>query len=468
MTVPQKKIVEVSIESLSSEGRGLGVYTLPNKEKRKAEVAFTLPGEKALALLLGKRSGVRQTLLEEIIEASPLRQQHRCPHFAKCGGCQLQHMSYEEQLRWKQQKVEGLFGSKALPILACPSQFWYRNKMEFTFSENGAGAKFLGLILHNSRGRVIDLSVCYLVNPWFVAVLKQVKTWWEESGLQAYNAHKNSGTLRTLILREGKRTGELMALLTISPLLDGGLKKRHLDSFVEAVQKGVDEAAPLCSLGVVLRIQQTLKGRPTQFYQMLLKGPDTIHEVLEVGGGAYTFSISPTGFFQPNSEQAEVLFAKALSLAPLDENSVFLDLYCGCGTMGVLASARVKKVVGIEICRESVIDANENIRANRVGNMEVLQGDVGAVLEGLREKGELTGSLTVSVDPPRSGLSPQAIKTLLELRPKHIIYISCNPKTQSENVAAFCQNGYALTAIQPVDQFPQTIHVENIIILSLP
>jgi 23S rRNA (uracil1939-C5)-methyltransferase len=211
---------------------------------------------------------------------------------------------------------------------------------------------------------------------------------------------------------------------------------------------------------------------PTNFYEMHLHGPDHIRETLQVACTSdeppvnLTFKISPTAFFQPNTRQAEKLYSLAIQLTGLPERGVVYDLYCGTGTLGICAAHKAKHVIGIELSPEASLDARANATANAVGNVEILCGSVPDILDQLRREGGKHSPDLVMVDPPRAGLDPKAIRQLLDLRAPKILYISCNPVTQAENVIALVEAGYSIKVIQPVDQFPQTTHVENIVVLE--
>jgi 23S rRNA (uracil1939-C5)-methyltransferase len=462
---------EVEILQFTKKGNGLG--TTSGETVKQVEVPFTLPGEKVRALLRRKKGGAYSSQLEEILIPSPLRIAPRCVHFAVCGGCRWQHMSYWDQLKIKQEKIQSLFapllpsGIDILPIVPCDPPWQYRNKMEFSFSEDISGNKYLGLIMDNSRGKVLNLTECHLVNPWFIQALKAVKAWWGETDLQAYHPHADKGSLRTLIMREGMRTGDRLVMLTVSGRPEYALQKHHLESLVAFLQDAVEPVDPSSTLTIFLRIQQAVKGMETNFYEMLLYGPDHIREILniqtakEVAAIPLTFDISPSAFFQPNTKQAEKLYSLALQMLEVPSDSIVYDLYCGTGTLGICAAKQAKRVIGIEISPESSLDARTNAAKNRLSHVEIITG---AVRDVLKQK-TLPLPDIVMVDPPRSGLDADTIKHLIDLSPQKILYISCNPETQAENVKELQKAGYVIKAVQPVDQFPQTVHIENIMVL---
>lgn len=449
---------QLKIHSYSKRGHGLGTFKKTDQSpETNAEVVGTVVGDTAIVELGKKKKRMYTAALKEIACPSPDRVAPRCKHAGVCGGCTWQQKAYSAQLKVKEEKVAALFGQKPLPIIAAEDPWQYRNKMEYTFSQNKEGEKFLGLMIARSRGRVLNLEACHLTAPWFIRALKEVRAWWETSPLLAYHPSSNRGTLRTLTLREGKRTGEKMAFLTISGNQEYMINKTELEGFKKAILKALPGENP----SLFLRIHRAVKGRPTTFYEMHLDGPDLMKEELVISGKTYTFHISPDSFFQPNPLQAEKLFASALKLAVPKPTDTLFDLYCGTATLGIIFAPYVKEVIGIELNPYAICDGELNIKANQLTNMALKKGDVGYILETLDK-----GPSIAIVDPPRSGLDPSALKHLIRLSPKKILYISCNPVTQADNVASLKEAGYRLTALQSVDQFPHTYHLENIALLE--
>jgi len=263
-----------------------------------------------------------------------------------------------------------------------------------------------------------------------------------------------------------------MVMLTVSGNPDFALKHQQIEKFKAFVRDAVEPTHPDENLSIFLRIQQIAKGARTNFYEMLLHGPDVIREVLHIEHKlgepplSLHFRISPSAFFQPNTRQAEKLYSRAFQMAAIPDGSVVYDLYCGAGALGLCAARRAKKVVGIEISPEAALDARTNANVNKLDNVTILTGSVGEVLTQIAGKEHYPSPDAVLVDPPRMGLDPASLKEILHLKAPIVLYISCNPATQAVNIMELCNNGYRLRAIQPVDQFPQTIHIENIAILE--
>jgi 23S rRNA (uracil1939-C5)-methyltransferase len=381
---------------------------------------------------------------------------HRiCIHVPECGGCTSQQIPYLEQLQLKQKEIEKIFAPFNMPvepIIPCKDPWGYRNKMEFSFSQNKAGDRFLGLILRKSRGKVFNLQECLISPPWIAKTLQRIRAWWETTNLRAFNFRSAEGCIRTLTLREGRRTGDRLAMLTVSGDPRFALTRGHLNGFIEALNDP--------KMSTFLRVQQAIKGSPTQFFEMHLGGPDHIREQLHLQGRTLTFKISPTSFFQPNTEQAEVLYNKALEIAELHPRSIVYDLYCGTATLGMAFALKSKQVIAIELNPHACFDAKVNAQVNEVSNIEIQCGDVGKLLS---QTAILTPDLAI-VDPPRPGLDPLAIEALKRLKPQQILYVSCNPVTQAKNITELTD--YKILKVQPVDQFPHTPHIENIILLS--
>lgn len=461
--------VKTFIEKLSKKGNGIGFIKERSKE---IEVPFTFPGDSIEAEIRKKKRDKYQGKLLNLLVPSKDRISPKCLHFGACGGCRLQHISYIKQLEVKQERVQSLFSTflfpsdSFLPIVACDHPWNYRNKMEFTFSSDKKGESFVGLILEGSRGKVFNLTECHLVNPWFAKALNVVRNWWQKTGLTAYHPPSNQGALRTLTVREGITTGDRLIMLTVSGNADFALNKSHLESFVYELRKAVEPEDPSTYFSLFLRIQQAIKGQPTEFFEMHLFGKDHIREKMTIKNHTLDFQISPSSFFQPNTRQAEKLYSLALEMAELSGEEIVYDLYCGTGTLGIVFAKWVKQVIGVEISLESALDAKTNIKHNHLENVQIYTGSCGSVLHEIREKKSLPKPNLVLLDPPRMGLDAKSLEEVAALESPTIIYISCNPETQANDVKFFIENGYALIKLQPVDQFPHTMHIENIALLK--
>jgi 23S rRNA (uracil1939-C5)-methyltransferase len=471
------RIADVMINGFSKEGHGLGTFVQQDGTASLVEVPFCIPGDQAKVSLLKRRKGVCQSQLLEIVHPSSDRIEPQCIHFAQCGGCRWQQITYEHQLKIKEQRIsrclEPYINSDTIshPIIACSPPWQYRNKVELTFSSDKAMNRYLGFILYASRGKVFNLHECHLVPQWMNSVVHAVREWWNESDIDAYHAFKDTGSLRTLTLRAGQRTGDKMVILTVSGNADFALKQNQLNQFVDSIKQIIATEDTASKLSIFLRIQQIAKGQKTNFYEMQLYGPDHICEIMHLPDGlqkkqAYTFNISPAAFFQPNTQQAEKLYTRVLEMVRPAREDLVYDLYCGTATLGISFASFVKEVIGIELSPESVLDARENIKRNQLTNITIHQGDVAKILPLLIAEENKKPNIVI-VDPPRAGLDAKAIQHLIDIRAPKIAYVSCNPTTQAENLKILIEAGYQVQEIQPVEQFPQTVHVENIVILKL-
>ncbi len=429
----------LSIEKYNRKGVGIGKLA----SGKQVEVIHSVVGDQLDVLLKSRKKKGR---IQEILSPSENRTAPRCAHAHICGGCTWQQKSYQAQLAYKQEVIQKLFmgfsSVEIFPILGMEDPFYYRNKMEFSFSENAAGTKFCGLMIAGASKYVHNVEICHLVRPWFSEALQSARLWFETSAIPAYQPQKNRGSLQTLMLREGMRTGEKMAVLTVREPIDP-------TGFIEKMR-------PFCST-IYLCFQDAEKGRPTRISYELLHGKAHITEILCYQEQNYRFHIGPKSFFQPNTFQAEKLYQIALQF--IEKKEVVMDLYSGTGTIAALAAKTAGKVIAIEQNPEAVEDAKRNFQENQIENVTVFAGDVGAFPVDERVD-------TVLLDPPRMGLDQKALRFVLQKSPKKIIYISCNPYTQKDNIEEFVQAGYRLKQVLPVDQFPHTYHIENVAYLE--
>jgi 23S rRNA (uracil1939-C5)-methyltransferase len=460
---------KIVIKKLSKKGDGIGFI-----DNVKVEIPRAIVGDTVVAELYRKRKGIKRGKLIEVLDPSPDRVEPKCKHASFCGGCSLQQMSYAAQLEYKQAFIKNIFLDYAdsdskykdiafLPILSMKDPWCYRNKMEFTFSENRAKMRYLGLMMGKKSRFVFNLEECFLASSWFSDTVVRVKNWWDKyPDMSAYNPFCNAGLLKNLTLRESFFTKQKMVILTI---LNGELSLEEQKSFIDTVKSD--------DVSIYLRHVTTAKKEPTRYEDIHLFGEKNIEEVLNVNGKKIRFKIGPSSFFQPNTLGAEMVYSAALNmpnamqeLGILQKESakkryaLICDLYAGAGGLGMLFSSLADKVIGIEENSQAVEDGRVNIALNGIDNVTMYAGDVGKILQSMSIKPDL-----VILDPPRMGLNLSAIEEVKKLNAKEIIYISCNPLTQYENIKEL--KGYQLIAMQPIDQFPHTYHVENIVYLKL-
>lgn len=469
------KTAKIKIEEYTPKGAGRGFFKEKNDSLTPVQIPHTVIGDEVSVSITSKRRGVRKGRVDEILTPSVNRVTPRCKHATMCGGCCWQQVDYQKQLKEKEKVVLNAFSyidnlnEIFHPIMGCEEEPWYyRNKMEFSFSENRGGTKYVGLMIAAANRYVFNVEECFLGGIWFADLLTSIRAWWDNhSELKAYNYNDGSGHLRAITFREGKHTHQKMVVLTVSG--NTTFPEDVLESFVNLLNDYFSASGDETRFSAYLQKVFIEKNKRTQIEKIHLAGLEQIEEEIHLQISkaqekvSLTFSISPESFFQPNTLQAGRLYSKAIELSEIKEGAVVYDLYCGTGTLGMAFSPFAKKVIGIELNEQAVIDAKNNMSKNKVSNFEVFCGDVGKTIQTLPE--DVKKPDLVIVDPPRSGLDTRAISQLLEILPEKIVYISCNPKTQGENVKDLL-NHYELTTLQPVDQFYHTFHVENIAILK--
>jgi 23S rRNA (uracil1939-C5)-methyltransferase len=439
-------------EAFDNEG-----FCFSKENKAKNIILGALPSEEVRASLLAKKRKDRFFIINEVIKKNPYRVEAPCVDVPRCGGCVFQHYDYMGQLELKKTRIHTLFPDdkqNCLEIIPSPKIFQYRSKMDFSFSQNKSGDKFLGLTQAKGSGRVMNTHSCQLASLWANQVLKITQENFKASHLKAYD-RSGEGDLRTLITREGVNTHEKMVILEIVAHQNSAFKKKDIDFFFEKLKELHKDTS------CYLRVVQMIPKIPTQFYEMHLSGPLHIQETIQIKDKSYHFKISPSAFFQPNSYSAQKLFEAIVDIVrPLKPLKV-LDLFCGTGTIGLVLAPYVKSCVGVEINPYAIFDAKENAELNAISNISFVTQDAALFIKDNMEHFNL-----VVVDPPRAGLGPKTCQMLCDIKSDYILYVSCNPVTQANDVLLLKEKGYGLCHIQPLDQFPHTNHCENIILLK--
>ena len=447
-----------------------GVVTkiaFPNKgevdcgEDGIASVKGTLPGQKIKFVVSKKRSGKAQGRLKEIIEKSPMEDvEPNCPHFGDCGGCSYQTMSYENQLKLKEDMVKGILDNAIKGdyqfegILGSPVQWGYRNKMEFSFGDEFKdGPLALGMHKKNSFHDIVTVDNCKIVDRDYNIILRCVLDYCAKKELPFYHKLRHEGYVRHLLVRRTTKTKELLvALVTTS---DAEMeKKADLMSLVEEI-KALDLSAKLC--GVIHIINDGLADVVQSDETRVLYGQEYVYEELL----GLKFKISVFSFFQTNSLGAEVLYSKAREYIGETKDKLIFDLYSGTGTIAQILAPVAKKVVGVEIIEEAVEAAKENALRNGLSNCKFIAGDVFKVLDEIEEKPDV-----IVLDPPRDGIHPKALPKILEYGVDRIVYISCKMTSLARDLEMMQMAGYRVEKMTAVDQFCETVHVESIVLLS--
>ncbi|MFL5849975.1 MAG: 23S rRNA (uracil(1939)-C(5))-methyltransferase RlmD [Solirubrobacteraceae bacterium] len=406
-----------------------------------------VPGDRVRAHLYKAKRAYGHARAVELLEPSAQRIEPAADH----PGAPWQVLPYERQLAVKSEQVDEalrrigkLDGFELLPIVPAVQQWRYRNKLEYSFGNGPGGELVCGFHAPGRWDRIVPLEDCLLASEHGNAVREQVVGWARAHGLRAHERRSHEGELRNLVVREGRRTGEVQVRLVAAPA------DLPLDALAEAVQADSLLVTTTDAAG-----ETTAEGETE-----LVAGTEFIDEEL----GDLRFRISPLAFFQTNTEMAEQLYGAAAELAELRGTERLYDLYCGSGTIALVLSARAAQVFGIELVPDAVADAITNARRNGIDNTQFFAGDVRLALPELVERAGRPD--VVVVDPPRAGLSKKAVRRLIEAAPKKVVYVSCNPTTLAPNAAQLADAGYALRRVRPVDLFPQTPHIECVAVLE--
>jgi 23S rRNA (uracil1939-C5)-methyltransferase len=435
--------LDVTIDSLAYGGAGVA--------RIDGYVVFVdggLPGDRVRAVVEKSKRAYAQARAVEVLEPSHDRIAPRASH----PGAPWQELSYDRQLAVKEAQVQdalrrigGLEGFALEEIVPAVEQWHYRNKLEYSFGLAPDGGLVCGFHAPGRWDEIVAIDDCLLASERGNAARERILQWCRAERLEPYDRRTGEGLLRNLVVREGRRTGQLQLRLVTS--------RGELDRHGLAAVAGPDTS--------VLWTQTAERSETTQGGRTeLLAGAEHLEEELS----GMRFLISPEAFFQTNTEMAERLYALALQYAQLGGFERVYDLYCGIGTIGLLASPRAAQVWGLERSEEAIADAIRNREINEVDNASFFAGDVRLAL---RELVERAGSPDVVViDPPRAGLSRKIVRRVIEAAPRRIVYVSCNPTTLAPNAAQLVEAGYTLERVRPVDMFPQTPHIECVALLQ--
>ena len=447
MKKPQEnKIVSLVMENYGSDGEGVTHLS----DGMACFVKGAMRGETCRVRLVKVGRSCAWGEVEEVTVPSPARVPSDCPCYADCGGCSLRHMTYEEELSLKKQKVQDALrrigGSdvEVAAIFGAENTERYRNKVQFPVA---AGPR-IGFYQKRTHA-VTDVEDC-LLQPVAAANLRMaVKMWMQRCGVSAYDERAHKGLVRHVYVRTNA-AGESLCCLMVN-----GTQLPREEELVSALRK----AEPGLK-GVILGVNQKKTNVILGEAYRTLWGQDVLEETL----CGLSFRLSVPSFFQVNREQTEVLYAKALELACLTGNETVLDLYCGIGTISLALAKKAKKVVGAEVVPEAIEDAKANAVRNRIENAEFFCGDAGEIAAKLATEGLKPDVITV--DPPRKGLAPDVVDTIVQMAPDRVVYVSCDPATLARDVKRFEEQGYHPQTALAVDLFPRTSHIESIVSLS--
>lgn len=456
--------VVLTIESLAGEGK-----TVARQDGMVFFVENAVPGDTVRARVWKLQKKHTEARAMEILTPSPLRVEPQCKHFGVCGGCKWQNLSYESQLLFKHRQVVDAFtrvGGFENPdvrsVLGCEEQYFYRNKMEFTFSnfrwltneemqrkEEIGNEVALGLHIPQRWDKVLNLEECWLQSELSARIVNTVREVCKVWNLSVYSSDTETGYLRHLVIREGKRTGQVMVNLVTTTDW-----QESMQNMTNLLVKHFPEITTVVN-NITSRRSMVAFGEQEKIHY----GPGYITERI----GDCTFQVSANSFFQTNTLQAERLYNVARDLADLKPSDIMYDLYSGTGTIAIYLSHDVERVIGIEIVASAIADAERNAELNKISNCYFLQGDLKDRLtkesDWLKDHPRPT---VVIADPPRSGMHTKVVEQIIKLSPERIVYVSCNPATQARDAKLLADGGYLLRVIQPVDMFPHTDHIEAV------
>jgi 23S rRNA (uracil1939-C5)-methyltransferase len=441
--------IELTVDRLAYGGRGVARHG-----DLVVFVARGLPGDRVRARVTKLKRRHAEALAVELLEPGPERVEPRCAHFGVCGGCAWQDFEYAGQVAAKHAQVAdalrrlgGFDAVEPEPMLPAEGLYGYRNKVEYSWS-NGEDGPALGYHRLGRWDRLIAVDHCHIASAAGNDVRRAFVAWARERGLVAHDQRSGEGYLRHLVVREGTGTGEILAVLVTAP------------GDPPAVER-LAELLPAGVVGVVHAVNPGVAEVTGGLASTTLVGRDWYAERI----GGLDLRVSAGAFMQTNTVMAERLYATALDFAGLRPDDVVWDLYCGAGAIGLLAAGRAAQVYGIEISAESIAAARANAERNGIANAEFLAGDVAVSVRPLLERAPRPD--VAFVDPPRSGLTPKAVRRVLELAPPRLVYVSCNPTTFAPNARQLVDGGYVLERVAPVDMFPQTPHIESVALLRL-
>ena len=374
-----------------------------------------------------------------------------CPLAKKCGGCQLQNMTYERQLKWKQAREEILlkkFG-KVNKIIGMENPYHYRNKVQAAFGRTRSG-KIISGVYQSGTHRIVSVDSCMIEDEIADKIICDIRSMLPKFKILVYDEDKHTGFLRHVLVKRGFTSGEVMVVL-VGASSYFPIKKKFTKNLLEMHPEITT---------VILNINSKSTNLVLGDKEEILYGKGYITDTL----CGLEFAISAKSFYQINPIQTEKLYNKAMEYACLDENSTVIDAYCGIGTIGLVAAKTAGKVIGVELNRDAVHDAISNAKRNDAQNIRFYCDDAGDFMEAMAEEGEKAD--VVFMDPPRSGSSKKFINSMLKMSPETIVYISCNPETLARDLAFITKGGYKVKKITPVDMFPHTNHVETVVSLS--
>lgn len=473
MNFEKNQLITVDIVDMTSEGEGLGKL-----DGFPFFVKDTVIGDQALVRIVKLKKNYGYGRLEKIIRPAFCRREPKCSFHKSCGGCQIQAMSYESQLTFKQTKVKnnliriGGFEEEKInavlePIVGMKEPFGYRNKAQYPIGKDKNGNPVAGFYAGRTHS-IIANTDCLLGAAENREILEKVLSHMKEEGIAPYDEESGQGLIRHVLIRKGFASGELMVCLIVNRKGRNGIYLKNQDKLISSLRhiKGMTSISVSvnCDRTNVIMGKEihTIWGKDTVSDTIFIRNPEKDFAPTEKG---ITFAISPLSFYQVNPLQTEKLYSLALSFAGLTGAETVWDLYCGIGTISLFLAGNAKKVYGVEVIPQAIEDARVNATRNGITNAEFFVGKAEEVLPEKYEKEGIYADVIV-VDPPRKGCDEACLATMLQMVPERIVYVSCDSATLARDLKYLCQGGYEIKRIRPVDMFPMTVHVETVCLLS--
>ncbi len=477
--------LELEITRYAAEGKGIAKINRNiikpaqdteqqenNEENYVVFVQGAYPGDKVTAQLRKIKKSYAEAVIVKIISPSKDRVKSRCKYFGTCGGCKQQDLNYETQLKYKQELVKetfehiaGLKDFEFEEIIPSGNNFFYRNKMEFSFadrrwltkeeigSEDVIDKDFaLGLHIPRIFDKVLDINECFLQSEISNEILNFTRTFFKEKNVSIYSTKTHTGYLRNLTIRQSQNKDDLMVNLVTS-IEDDDLMKEYTSEMLRLIPQITT---------VINNINQKKASVAIGDYEKVYHGEGFIYDKI----GNYDFRISANSFFQTNTLQAENLYKTAMEFAELKGDEIIYDLYSGAGTIAIYVSGKAKKVIGFESIRSAIRDAAENAILNQVENVQFAEANLYKSFLPIIELNNIPKPDVIIIDPPRSGMHKNTVGDVIQLNPDRIVYVSCNPATQARDIKLMVEAGYKLKKMKPVDMFPHTYHIENVALLK--
>ena len=443
--------VEILIEDIGSEGEGIGKY-----EGYTLFVKDTVMGDRALVRIMKTGKSYGYARLVELLQPSLYRVKPRCPIAVSCGGCQLQHVEYDKQLEYKENKVRsclnrigGFTDIPMEPIVGMKEPYYYRNKSQYPVGRNKDGRIVIGFYAGRTHS-IIDTEHCYIGAEVNREILCCLRRFLEDYNVEPYHEDTHKGLLRHILIRVGYATGEIMVCLVIN-----GTQFPHSEELVGSLQK-ISGMKSIC-LNVNKEKTNVILGERI----IPLLGEPYITDSI----GDIQYQISPLSFYQVNPVQTRKLYDLALEYADLQGDEVVWDLYCGIGTISLFLAQKARMVYGVEIIPQAIEDARRNAQLNGIHNAQFFVGAAEEVLPEMYQKENLRANVIV-VDPPRKGCEQSLLDTILAMAPERVVYVSCDPATLARDLKYLCERDYKLVRVRAVDQFGHSVHVETVVLMT--